>query len=339
MRNKINIENYEAFLLDYMEGTISTEDLVSLQIFAAQHPHLSIDLNELELVELESEKIAFEQKQDLKKISDAQFVAYIENELGLEEKQNIETLCSSNQNLATELNLYKKTLLAADEAIVFENKSALKRNETKVLWLFSREVLAAAASLILVVGLWFVFKGVMPTDNLNSEKIDGIKKQRISMAFRSNPAPSFTITKAIEVNTPKNPIAYTNSKNNMVIKEENNPIANLNTPKKDTSANKGVEFAPILKTDQLTDNSTKLAINQSTNKTYVITEKAYDEDEKIVASNTKKGFWNKAMNALNSLNKLGVKKAKGVETVEYNNEQHVLTMGNFKVENHRYNAE
>ncbi|MBK7666601.1 MAG: hypothetical protein IPJ32_04195 [Sphingobacteriaceae bacterium] len=45
------------------------------------------------------------------------------------------------------------------------------------------------------------------------------------------------------------------------------------------------------------------------------------------------------MRALNGLNKLGVKKAKGTETTESNNEQYVLTMGNFKVENHKYNAE
>ena len=81
MANKINIENYEAFLLDYMEGNISTEDLVALQIFAAQHPHLNIDLNDMELVELNSDAVSFEGKNNLKKVSDEQFVAYIENQL------------------------------------------------------------------------------------------------------------------------------------------------------------------------------------------------------------------------------------------------------------------
>ena len=67
MKSTINIENYEAFLLDYMEGNLSTEDFVALQMFAAQHPHLNIDLNDLELVELETEKINFSEKENLKK--------------------------------------------------------------------------------------------------------------------------------------------------------------------------------------------------------------------------------------------------------------------------------
>ena len=92
MKNLINIENYEAFLLDYMEGNLSTEDTVALQMFAAQHPHLNIDLNDLELVELNAEEISFNAKENLKKplLSDEQFVAYVENDLSAEEKQNIE---------------------------------------------------------------------------------------------------------------------------------------------------------------------------------------------------------------------------------------------------------
>ena len=110
MAKQINIENYEAFLLDYMEGNISTEDLVALQIFAAQHPHLNIDLNDMELVELNSDNALFEGKNDLKKVSDQQFVAYIENELNAEEKKNVEALCNLNPALATELKLYKKII-------------------------------------------------------------------------------------------------------------------------------------------------------------------------------------------------------------------------------------
>ena len=68
MKTLINIENYEAFLLDYMEGDLSTEDTVALQMFAAQHPHLNIDLNDLEFVELNAEEISFNAKEDLKKL-------------------------------------------------------------------------------------------------------------------------------------------------------------------------------------------------------------------------------------------------------------------------------
>jgi hypothetical protein len=349
MANKINIENYEAFLLDYMEGTLSTEDLVSLQIFAAQHPHLNIDLNDLELVELSAEEIQFNEKENLKKspVSDEQFVAYIENQLSSEEKQKLETICLSNDILAKELQLFKKTIVGPDANIVFKNKHSLKKQETKVLWLFSREVLAAAASLLLLFGLWFVFKGNLGTADLNSEKIKGNSTTKTVAIKSIAPAPSYTIEKTTEPVINTNPLAYsnkTNTKEEMV--EEKEPKENktlLTTNNKENAPNTpniGKEIIPGNKSDNISNNTTKLASNTpNNNPSFIITEKAFDEDEKVVTSNVKKGFWNKAMRALNSLNKLGVKKAKGTETVESNTEQYVLTLGNFKIENHKYNAE
>lgn len=344
MANKINIENYEAFLLDYMEGNLSTEDLVSLQMFAAQHPHLNIDLNDLELVELETEKIHFNEKENLKKplVSDEQFVAYIENELSQKEKQNLDTICIANENLAKELRLYKSTIISADASIVFENKNSLKKQETKVLWLFSREVLAAAASLILIAGLWFMFKTFTPlgTETLNSDKIKGNSTIK-TFAIRSKAStPTHTVEKANEPFVNTNQVAYSNTKTNKENKEqdskEDKTLLATNTKENTTK-----EIITDIKPDNITNNTTTkfTTTTVSNTQSYIITEKAFDEDEKVLASNEKKGFWNKAMRALNGLNKLGVKKAKGVETVESNNEQYVLTMGNFKVENHKYNAE
>lgn len=344
MTNKINIENYEAFLLDYMEGNLSTEDFISLQLFAAQHPHLNIDLNDLELVELETEKIHFNEKENLKKslVSDEQFVAYIENELNAEQKKNLETTCASSESLAKELRLYKSTILSADTGIVFENKNALKKQEAKVLWFLSREVLAAAASLTLIAGLWFVFKGSLGTAGMNSEKIKGTSAIK-TFAIKSNASvPSYTVEKVNESVINTNQVAYSNNKTvkeNKVEepKENKSLLVNNNENKPNTPK----EIIPEVKSDELTNNNTtNQALTSKNNQSYIITEKAFDEDEKVLAAATpKKGFWNKAMNALNGLNKLGVKKAKGTETVETNNEQYVLTLGNFKVENHKYNAE
>lgn len=342
MANKINIENYEAFLLDYMEGNLSTEDLVSLQMFAAQHPHLNIDLNDLELVELETEQVRFAEKENLKKplISDEQFVAYIENQLNSNEKKNVDAVCASNDTLAKELKLFKSTIVSADATIVFENKYSLKKQETKVIWLFSREVLAAAASLVLIAGLWFVFKGSLGTSDLNSEKINGNSAIK-TFAIRSNAStPSFTVEKTKQENLAANPIANSIKKKEKEVEiKENNALLVNNT--KENTTNTPKELIPDIKSDNITNNTnSKIASNTATaNPSYVIVEKAFDEDEKVLAATTpKKGFWNRAMHALNGLNKLGVKKAKGTETVESTNEQYILTMGNFKVENHKYNA-
>lgn len=345
MANKINIENYEAFLLDYMEGNLSTEGLVALQIFAAQHPHLNIDLNDLELVELNTEEVKFENKENLKKalVSDEQFVAYIENGLSTKEKQNIDALCASHPTLANELKLYKKSFVIADDTIVFENKAQLKKQDTKVLWLFSREVLAAAASLILIAGLWFMFKDFSAFDSgLSSEKIKGNSAiNLVALKNNSGSVSSYTVEKTNNASVNNNPVAYSNTVE-IAPQNDNTPLITNNTPKENKdNAPKEIIAPKDKENDKIDEVPVKIAsTNNSNSKQYIITEKAFDEDEKqIVASNTKKGFWSRAKDALNGLNKLGVKKAKGTETVESNNEQHVLTLGNFKVENHKFNAE
>lgn len=360
MRSKINIDNYEAYLLDHMEGNLSREEILELQAFAAQHPHLNIDLNDLELVELVTDDVQFENKEGLKKvgISDEQFVAYIENELEPQKKQEIETLCASDEKLAKDLKLFQHTIIKADLSVEFEGKNQLKKQETKVLWLFSREVLAAAASLILIMGLWFMFRNFIPgKETFNATKINGIGKIKPITLHKTETASTFSAagskqelasaantnsvalsTKTEKLNESKeDPSLFANNApvekvNNRDPKEE---IKN-NTPKKEENVEK--EPVKYASSDPAKKNSADTKA-QTLSQPYVIIEKAYDEDERQLASNEKNGFWKKAMKTLSGLNKLGVKKVNGTETTQSNNEQYLLSMGNLSIEKNRYNAE
>ena len=65
MSEKINITNYEAFLLDYLEGNLSEGEISLLKIFVAAHPQLNIDLEDTELVSLEKDESVFTSKENL----------------------------------------------------------------------------------------------------------------------------------------------------------------------------------------------------------------------------------------------------------------------------------
>jgi hypothetical protein len=359
MQNKINIENYEAYLLDHLEGTISMEDLLELQVFATQNPHLNIDLNDLELVELSTDEINFENKESLKRvgISDEKFVAYIENELSREEKQNIDALCAKDEKLAKDLRIFKHTLLITDTNIVFEDKNKLKKQETKVLWLFSREVLSMAASLILIMGLWFMFRDFIPgNETLNSQKINGTGKMNSVALKTSETLPVSTVDTNEQVKqdnigstTNSNPVAYSKNKPEKISAPKENQELMANTTPTGSVHNdpKNIGNETINKKEEnnLEKEAAKYASNNSTDtkaqaaKPYVIIEKSYDEDEKQLAANEKPGFWKKAMKALNGLNKLGVKRVNGTESAQSQNEQYLLSMGNLQIQNNRYNAE
>ena len=67
--HKIDIHNYEAYLLDYSEGNLTGELQVELELFLIQHPELEINLDELSLVTLENESASFSNKKAKTKLT------------------------------------------------------------------------------------------------------------------------------------------------------------------------------------------------------------------------------------------------------------------------------
>lgn len=349
MAIKINIENYEAYLLDYMEGNLSSEEKLLLQQFIVLHPELNIDLNELELVELSNEGVVFENKNELKKsvtalVSDEQFVNYIENTLTANEKHKIERLAATYPEVNKEFGLYKKTILAPDNSIVFENKSNLKK-ETKVIWLFSRQTLSIAAAILLVFGFWMLFKFYTPITS-------GIELSNNLTKATNSFSPTEKIPKQEnKVAALKEELALSTSKKNDLVaaiapnkikQDKTTNTATLNAVAINTVASVITETTTVIINTNaaIFKENTAPAIKPNNIQRYIVTEAAFDEDEKtLVATNAKNGFWAKAKKALNGLNKLGVKAVNGTEASQSTSEQYVLSLGNFSVEKNKYNQE
>lgn len=348
MATNINIENYEAFLLDYMEGNLSNENTSLLLQFVVLHPELGINLNELELVQLNDEQLIFENKNNLKKsagdlVSLEQYISYIENELTQDEKTKIDFLAKENSAISNELNLYKKTILTADSSILFENKNALKK-EPKVIWLYSRQTLSIAASILLVFGCWMIFKYYNPvnTSNVISSTLPDNEIKTVEKKESINkvtPLKNSTENKNISKASNQNLRAATitnKQKIKKIVVSNNIAVAQTNTIITTT-----VPENIIANTNNLVVNETQNSPTEiKSTRAYIITEKAFDEDEKAVASAVaKKGFWSKAKKALNGLNQIGLKAVNGTESNVSNSDQVVLSLGNFSVENKKYNQE
>lgn len=350
-KEKINIENYEAYLLDYMEGNLSKEDTTLLLEFVVLHPELNINLNELEPVVLMDESIAFENKSELKRtagqlVSDEQFVSYIENTLSTGEKKRIEKLSATHPEIEKELNLYKKTILIPDATIVFGNKKVLKK-ETKVIYLYSRQTLSIAAAILLLIGFVILFNYFGSDDTqtqVSENKTVPVNKQKNAVE-NNNPIQENSVkivTPAIKNNSPlakntsqlisahqKAIIVNTVALNSTATNSINNPVTNQTE----------MDIQPILASNSNT--ITVPVLNElKNNNSFVITEKAFDEDEKTaVASVENKSIWQKARKAIRGLNKMGVKAVNATETTNTNSEQYLVTLGNFSIEKNKYNQE
>ncbi|HEU4716845.1 MAG TPA: hypothetical protein VFU15_03385 [Bacteroidia bacterium] len=137
---KITRENCEAFFLDFYEGRLSTEQVTELFAFLDDNPEQKEMFESFEDVSFNpDEKVSLGDKSFLKKDAAAgdavtlsgyehYFIAYVEGLLSAEEKQAVEKFIAAHPQKRAELELLKKTVLAPEKEIVFENKEALKRS-------------------------------------------------------------------------------------------------------------------------------------------------------------------------------------------------------------------
>ncbi len=157
----INRHNYEEFFILYVDNELSSEDRRMVEAFVQHHPDLNEELELLMHYKLvPDELVVFENKEALIK-GDAiinvanyeeYFLSYIDNELTTAQRAAVEKFVAANPVAAKELILLQKSKLQP-ESIVLANKESLYRTEEKVRRLPVGWWRAAAAVLILALGL------------------------------------------------------------------------------------------------------------------------------------------------------------------------------------------
>jgi hypothetical protein len=182
--NEINLHNYEAWFLDYMEGNLTEAQQVLLVAFLKQYPELKEELYAFDNEVVLSPALAeMEHKEALKaphaKDFDTLLISYLEGQLSEVEKKKTEQLLNSNPNIAGAYVLYQKTILEPDYSIVFPDKQKLKKGKGKLVRMYWYSAVAAAACL-LIFALNFTFNSSYelqdkmveaPADSLSNQKI------------------------------------------------------------------------------------------------------------------------------------------------------------------------
>ena len=327
----INIHNYEAFLLDYSEGVLTEEQICNLELFIMLNPNLGIDLNELDLVQISDDVICFQEKTNLKKtdsdlISENQFIGYIEKQLSELDVIHVEKSCVLNSSLAKELNLYKSTCLVADKTILYPAPNSLKR-KPKVIWYnFSASKFAAAASIVLLLGMFFVWSKF--NADIKHNDIVAITEK----AYSENNLPVNQKQIITKVNLKHVSFKGINKKtfDKVVAQTSENEL------KKDTNA---IQLVNGLQNFDLISNGKKIDLvmpivekSKSSAVVNVITETETQED---AVNQRKKGVWAIVCRALNKLNKMGIKAVNGNEN---DNTGYALNLGELSVKHHASNV-
>lgn len=152
----INQDNYQAFLLDLSEGTLSKKETEILYAFLDKHPELDADLSVTNTF-LPAEHIAFENKEQLlyDSITPSNrlffFIGHIENQLSAEEEKQLTQFLKVYPVYEKEFQTYTKTILPKEKEIYPYKKELIGFTKTPVSNVLFK--LASAAAIVLFVWL------------------------------------------------------------------------------------------------------------------------------------------------------------------------------------------
>jgi hypothetical protein len=164
---EITRNNYEAYFLDYYEGTLSPAQTEALYLFLEQNPDLQAEFNAFENIRLTpDDTVHFPGKYLLKKNSirstgsitaanyEHYFVAAAESELNANDSDLLQRFLEKNPHLTKELTYTRATRLVPDLGIAYPYKHTLRKKAIQApvrRLLYISTALAAVVIIILVI--------------------------------------------------------------------------------------------------------------------------------------------------------------------------------------------
>jgi hypothetical protein len=157
----ITKHNFEAYMLDWMEGKLSDQEVRALQLFLDDHPDLDAALPE-EIVLSDAAFLSDEEKDSLlyQNIDERNrsyfFIAYVEGMLDENQMKAVETFVARSPVFDKEFNQFKRTLLPMDTTVLFTDKHALVQPIGGALDWWTNAT-RAAAIIVLLIGSYWLF--------------------------------------------------------------------------------------------------------------------------------------------------------------------------------------
>ena len=200
----ITRNNYESYVIDYIDGTLDASLVNELLVFLENNPDIKEEVDFLsDEVKLQNHPITFNEKEKLKKIItpvgdingdnyQEKFIAFYEGDLDKKEREDVLKFVSANGFIEKEFELFSNLFIEPDKNVYFPDKESLKKQRKLVYLPLIRNI--AAALIILLAGVLFLLK---------NEKKNGRNEHKT--AFNT-----ITIKKIIKKNIPFEPVNTAN---------------------------------------------------------------------------------------------------------------------------------
>ena len=138
MKSKINSTNYEEYLIDYLDGSLSLKLEAELLSFLEQHPEIESELEGLNMIQLETENLIYEFKEGLKKsirdigaITIENFenyaIAFYEGDLSKKEQEHLQNFIKDHPTLEADFQIMSNLKLSSNDISEFQLKEQLQQ--------------------------------------------------------------------------------------------------------------------------------------------------------------------------------------------------------------------
>ncbi|HCY00255.1 MAG TPA: hypothetical protein DG754_08975 [Bacteroidales bacterium] len=161
----INRNNYEFFLIDYIEGNLTTEQLKTVEAFLLLNLDIKNEIEGLSDHVLMPEDHTYTSKSNLKKPGffavgiESEFdylcIANLENDLKEEEEIKLKSIVNNNKSKAKDYNNFSNTILLPNKNICYKQKSRLKR--FTLLGYTRKQIISFSSAAALVLLLITIF--------------------------------------------------------------------------------------------------------------------------------------------------------------------------------------
>lgn len=138
----INRNNYEVYMIDYLDGNLSADQVAELKLFLDKNPDIKEEAEGIapKINKRQEDTVEFDEKSALKQIDssgeelinstncDTWFIAAVEGTLNKDELIRLDDYLKENPEKKNDFDLFMATKLEPEEHVTFENKNVLKAN-------------------------------------------------------------------------------------------------------------------------------------------------------------------------------------------------------------------
>ena len=174
----INRNNYEKYFIDYLEGTLSKDDIHDLRVFLLFNQDLAELLDDIAKIKLTAPSVRYTRKENLKKdelhaCKDYYAIAIAENSLSTQDISDIKH-SSRKQEITKQAEVYRQLKLTPDTKIRYTRKSKLYHSAYRQLG-YKYSSIAAILLLILTIAIT-----VLKSDDIHAiDRVLFIKEQSL----------------------------------------------------------------------------------------------------------------------------------------------------------------